>query len=128
MALVFLLATIDAVHLLGAMRTENKLLRDAALERTNHLASIRTSILLTHTYLGDYFLDSDQQSSQADLAEIQDAWSRSSSDLANYRSSTLDEEVLVKRLEDLLDQHWQYISRAMNSPSAGTARGRILLP
>ncbi len=75
--LVFLLATIDAVHLLGAMRTENKLLRDAALERSNHLASIRTSILLTHTYLGDYLLDSDQQSSQADLAEIQDAWSRS---------------------------------------------------
>ena len=51
MAVVFLLATIDAVHLLGAMRAENKLLRDAALERNNHLASIRTSILLTHTYL-----------------------------------------------------------------------------
>jgi hypothetical protein len=100
MAVVFLLATIDAVHLLGAMRAENKLLRDAALERSNHLASIRTSILLTHTYLGDYLLDSDQQSSQADLAEIHDAWSRSSSDLANYRSSTLDEQVQVKRLED----------------------------
>ena len=123
MAVVFLLATIDAVHLLGAMRTENKLLRDAALERSNHLASIRTSILLTHTYLGDFLLDSDQQSSQADLAEIRDAWSRSSSDLANYRSSTLDEQVQVKRLEDLLNQHWQYISRAMSSPSSGTLHG-----
>ena len=121
MAVVFLLATIDAVHLLEAMRIENKLLRDAALERSNHLAAIRTSILLTHTYLGDYLLDSDQQSSQADLAEIRDAWSRSSSDLANYRSSTLDEQVQVKRLEDLLNQHWQYISRAMSSPS-GTVR------
>ena len=49
-----------------------------------------------------------------------------SSDLANYRSSTLDEEVLVKRLGDLLNQHWQYISRAMSSPSAGSVR-RILL-
>ena len=123
MAVVFLLATIDAVHLLGAMRAENKLLRDAALERSNHLASIRTSILLTHTYLGDFLLDSDQQSSQADLAEIRDVWSRSSADLANYRSSTLDEEVQVKRLEDLLNQHWQYISRAMTSPSTGAARG-----
>ena len=122
MAVVFLLATIDAVHLLAAMRAENKLLRDAALERSNHLASIRTSILLTHTYLGDFLLDSDQQSSQADLAEIRDAWSRSSSDLANYRSTTLEEEVQVKRLEDLLNQHWQYISRAMSSPSAGTVR------
>jgi signal transduction histidine kinase len=122
MAVVFLLATIDAVHLLGAMRAENKLLRDAASERSNHLASIRTSILLTHTYLGDFLLDSDRQSSQADLAEIRDAWSRSSSDLANYRSSTLDEQVQVKRLEDLLNQHWQYISRAMSSPSTGTVR------
>ncbi len=61
MALIFLLATVDAVRLLGTMRTENKLLRDAALQRTNHLASIRSSILLTHTYVGDYFLDSDQQ-------------------------------------------------------------------
>lgn len=122
MALLFLIATIDAVRLLGAMRTENKLLRDAALQRTNHLASIRTSILLTHTYLGDYLLDSDQQRAQADLTEIRDAWSRSTSDLANYRSSTPDERVQVKRLEDLLNQHWQYISRAMSSPSNGTRR------
>ena len=122
MAIVFLLATIDAVDLLRAMRTENRLLRDAALQRTNHLASIRTSILLTHAYLGDYLLDSDQPRSQVDLAEIRDAWSRSSSDLANYRSSTLDEEAQVKRLEDLLNRHWQYISRAMSSASTRTAR------
>ena len=71
MALIFLLATIDAVRLLGAMRTENKILRDAALQRTNHLASIRSSILLTHTYLGDYFLDSDQRNSRDYLAKVQ---------------------------------------------------------
>ncbi len=40
---------------------------------------------------------------------------------------TLDEQVLVKQLGDLLNQHWQYLSRAMSSPSAGTVRGRILL-
>ena len=61
MRLIFLVAGIDAVRLLGAMRAENKVLRDAALERTNHLASIRSSVLLTHTYLGDYFLDSNQR-------------------------------------------------------------------
>jgi signal transduction histidine kinase len=121
-ALIFLLATIDAVRLLGAMRAENKALRDAALQRTNHLASIRSSILLTHTYLGDYFLDSDQQKSKGHLTKVQEAWSRMSSELANYRSSTLDEEVLVKRLEDLLDQHWQNLSRAMSSPPAGKPR------
>ena len=40
MALIFLLATVDAVRLLGEMRAENKILRDATLERTNHLESI----------------------------------------------------------------------------------------
>lgn len=119
MALIFLFATVEAVRLLGAMRVENKILREATIERTNHLESIRSSILLTHTYLGDYLLDSDQLKSKDHLAKIQDAWSHLSSDLANYRSTTLDEEVLVKRLGDLLNQHWQYISRAVSSPLAG---------
>ncbi len=122
MALIFLLATIDAVRLLDAMRAENKVLREAALQRTNHLESIRSSILLTRTYLGDYFLDSDPQKSREYRAQVQDAWSRLSSDLANYRPSTLDEEVLVKRLGGLLDQHWQRLNRAMNSPPAGKPR------
>jgi len=122
MALIFLFATVDAVRLLGAMRAENTLLRVAALQRSNHLASIRSSVLLAHTYLGDYFLDSDQQKSPDYLAKVQDTWSRLSSDLANYRSVTLDEQVLVKRLGNLLDQHWQRISRAMSSPAAGRPR------
>ena len=122
MALLFFLATIDAVHLLGTMRAENKLLRDAALQRSNHLASIRSSILLTHTYLGDYFLDADQHRSKDYQVEMRDAWSHLSSDLANYHSSTLDEAVLVKRLGNLLDQHWQRLSQAMGSPAGGAPR------
>jgi signal transduction histidine kinase len=122
MSLIFLLATIDALRLLDAMRAENKILRDAALQRTNHLASIRSSILLTHTYLGDYLLDSDPRNAKDYLAKVQDAWSHLSSDLASYRSTTLDEEVLVKRLGDLLDQHWQRLSRALSSPAAGRPR------
>ena len=122
MALIFFLATVDAVRLLDAMRTENKVLRDAALQRTNHLASIRSSILLTHTYLGDYFLDSDPRNAKDYLTKVQEAWSQLSSDLANYRSTTLDEQVLVRRLGDLLDQHWQRISLAMSSSSDGRPR------
>jgi signal transduction histidine kinase len=116
-ALVFLVATIDTVHLLGTMRDESRLIREAARQRTNHLESIRSSILLTHTYLGDYVLGADQESGDQ-LGKMRDAWSRLSSDLANYRSSTPDEQVQVKRLGDLLDRHWQYVSRVMNSVSA----------
>lgn len=104
------------------MRVENKLLRDAAVQRTNHLASIRPSILLTSTYLGDYFLDSNPQNAKDYLAKVQDTWSRLSSDLANYRSTKVDEEVLVKRLGVLLDRHWQRLSRALSSPAAGRPR------
>jgi len=122
MALIFLLATIDAVRLLDAMRTENKILRDAALQRTNHLESIRSSILLTHTYLGDYFLDADSRNTKDYMAKVQGAWSQLSSDLASYRSTTLDEQVLVKQLGDLLDQHWQRLSLAMGSSPEGGPR------
>jgi signal transduction histidine kinase len=117
--LVFLLATVDAIRLLDSMRVENKTLRDATLERANHLASIRSSILLTHTYLGDFLLDSNQQESKDQLAKIQDAWSRLSADLSTYRSTTRDEQVMVNRLEDLLNRHWQYIRRVISSAPAG---------
>ena len=116
MALIFFLATLDAVRVLSAMRTENKILRDAALQRINHLESVRSSVLLTYTYLGDYFMDSDVQQSKNYKAKMQDAWSQLSNDLANYRANTLDEEVLVRRLQGLLDQHWRTINDLMGSP------------
>jgi signal transduction histidine kinase len=122
MAIIFLVATIDAVRLLAAMRAENKILRAAALERTNHLSSIRSSILLTHTYLGDFLLDSDQLKSKDYSAKVREAWSRLRSDLANYRPGALDEEIRVRQLGNLLDQHWQNLSHAMNSPPAGKPR------
>ena len=36
----------------SAMRTENKILRAEALQRTNYLASIRSSVLVCHSYVG----------------------------------------------------------------------------
>jgi hypothetical protein len=93
--LVFLLATADAIRLLDAMRVEDKTLREATLERANHLASIRSSILLTHTYLGDFLMDSNQQESKDQLAKIQDAWSRLASDLSTYHSATQDEQLML---------------------------------
>jgi len=108
-ALIFLVATVDAVRLLSAMRTKNKILRDAALQRTNYLASIRSCMLVT--------FELDQQNGSDYRAKLLDARSRSSSDLANYRSSTVDEAVRVTQLGDLLDQHWERLSRVLGSPS-----------
>jgi signal transduction histidine kinase len=132
-ALIFLAATIDAVRLLGALRTENKILREEALQRSNQLASIRSSVLLCNTYLGDCFLDSRKQKVTDYLAKMEDARSRSSSDLRSYRSSNLDEQALVTHLGDLLDQHWQRLSGALNamsreSPDATTFYADEMVP
>src|SRR5579859_4943396 len=115
MLLAFAIAGVDAAHLLHQMRAENKILRDASLERSHRLASIRSYILLSHTYMGDYLLDLDEQRSKEHLAQLRDAWSRMLSDLAGYHSSTLGEAVLLKQLQDLLDRHWQEVSRAMTT-------------
>ena len=106
----------DAARLLRQMRTENKILSDASLDRSQRLTSIRSYILLSHTYMSDYLLDSDEQRSKEHLAQLQDAWSRMSKDLAGYHCSTSGETVLLKQLQDLLDRHWQELSRAMNGP------------
>ena len=118
-AFTFLVAGIDAVRLLAAMRTENKVLRDAALQRTNHLASIRSSILLTHTYFGDYFLNSSQANAAGYLTKVEDARSRAMSDLANYRASTLEEQELIVNLGDMLNQHWVRLTRVLSSTPNG---------
>ncbi len=120
--LIFIVAAVDAVRLLHEMRAENKILRDASLERSHHLASIRSYVLLSHTYMGDYLLDLDEQRSKEHLAQMRDAWSRMLNDLDTYHSSTLDEAVLLKQLQDLLERHWQDVRRAMNWPEAERRR------
>jgi len=116
-ALIFLVATLDSVRLLQTMRAENTLLRQSALDRSNHLAAIRSSILLTNSYLGDYLLDSDRREADDHLAQIQQVWSGILADLAHYQSSSLDEAVLVKELGTLLDQHWRFMNQVMQSPN-----------
>jgi signal transduction histidine kinase len=45
-------------------------------------------------------------------------------DLASYRSSTLGEAVLLKQLQDMLERHWQEVSRTLSwSPTERQRRG-----
>jgi signal transduction histidine kinase len=119
-AVTFLFAMLDAVRLLGNMRAENQVLRDQALARTHQLASIRSSVFLTHVYLGDYILYSGQKS-EGSSAKVQETWARVRSGLADYRPGSGDEATQVKQLSDLLDQNWQNINRTMNSPASDRA-------
>jgi signal transduction histidine kinase len=134
MLLIFLIAAVDAVRLLREMRVENKVLRDASLERSRRLASIRSYILLSETYMGDYLFDADAQRSGEHLEQLEDAWSRLLAGLASYRTTTIEEAILVRRLQELLDKHWSNVSRAMTwSPaerqhSAASFYGDEILP
>jgi len=104
MLLILLAAGLDAVRLLGEMRAENKILRDAALERSHRLASIRSYVLLSQAYMGDYLMDPDAQGSADRLAQMQSAWSGMLNDIGNYRTATLGEAALIKQLRELLEQ------------------------
>jgi signal transduction histidine kinase len=127
-ALIFLVAMIDAVRLLGNLETDNKILRDQTAARTHHLDSIRSSIFLTQAYLGNYLLDEDQQNSQDYQAKVQETWARIRSDLSGYQSDTADDEVLLKRLQDLLDRNWENVNRTMSSPPIRGRSGYPILP
>src|SRR5437868_3387479 len=113
MLLIFLVAGLDSVRLLQDMRIANKVLRDAAIERSRRLASIRSYVLLTQAYMGDFLSDGDTENAREHLLELKDTWSRMMVDLETYRTTTLEEALLVKRLQALLDQHWRDLGRAM---------------
>jgi signal transduction histidine kinase len=124
MMLIFLIAAVDTVRLLREMRADNKILQDASLDRSHRLASVRSYIMLSHTCLGDYLLDSDPQGSAHHLTELRDAWSHMLSDLALYPTSNGSDTAVVKQLQDALEQHWQNMNRVITSSSAVDSRRR----
>jgi signal transduction histidine kinase len=117
-AIIFVFAMVDAVRLLGNMRSESEILRNQAVARTHQLGSIRSSIFLTEVYLGDYLVYGRQKSPEYQ-AKVGQTWALVRSGISGYRSSTADEEVLVKRVQNLLDQSWQNIDRTMSSRAVG---------
>src|SRR6266478_1646035 len=113
---LFLIAAADSVRLLNEMRAENKVLREASLSRSRGLALVRSYIFLSHAYVADHLLDEDQRSSSQEQEELQTARNNMRSALESYRSTTLQERVLLDQLQALLDAHWQRVTRLMNSP------------
>ncbi len=105
MLLIFLLAAIDAIHILNGMRAENEALRAASMERSRRLGSIRTYVLLCD-------LNPDPTARlHAALAEALD-------NLSAYRSSALGETTELDQLRQLLEGHWR--SMELAEPSAST--------
>src|ERR1700675_4527253 len=96
MLLISLIAGVDALRLLRQMRIENKILRDAALDRSRRLSSIPSYVLLSDAYAGGYLFDADQDRSGDHLTQLRDTWSHMLGDLSGYQMTTVEETVLLK--------------------------------
>ena len=127
MLLISLIAGVDALRLLRQMRVENRILLDASVERSRRLSSIRSYVLLSDAYVGDYLFDADQDRAGEHLTQLRDTWSHVLGDLGGYRMTTVEETILLKKLRELLDQHWQDVSRALaTSEGTATQTSRVL--
>jgi signal transduction histidine kinase len=122
MLVIFLITGVDAIRLLRHMREGNEILREAALNRSHRLASVRSCVLLTQTYIGDVVMDSDQRHADEYRAQLEDTWSRMLADLAGYQTSTPQETALIAGLRDSLDQHRREVNHAMQWPAAERRR------
>lgn len=121
--MILVLAGMDAIRLVGQMRSEVKILRDASLERSHRLTTVRSYVLLSHAYAGDYS-GMDEQESQKRLEELRSAWSQMLTALSGYHPYTIQESVLMDQLREMLQRHWQTLNSAMPPSSAGRREGR----
>jgi signal transduction histidine kinase len=108
MLLVFAVAGWEAVRLLGAMRTENHALQQAALARSRKLASVRTCILVSQEWLGQ---------GHESAARIRDSWTRMMGELADYPPAGDGDAARFRQLHEMLENHWAQLDRALQKSS-----------
>src|ERR1700685_2571583 len=77
MLLVFGVAAVQAVRLLGAMRAENRALNERALDRSHKLATVRYCVLLSQQYLDDHARERKPVALESD---VRNQWTRMMAD------------------------------------------------
>ena len=95
MLLLFGVAAFQSIRLLAAMRAENQVLRDQALDRSRKLASVRYCVLLSQQYLND----------RTSGPDLRSQWTHLMADLSAVSNDA--------QLRQLLEQHWSGLSHAM---------------
>lgn len=111
---IFLIAGVEAIHLLHELQSENKVLHKASVERSRHLAAIPYYATLSETYFTDYLLDPDAGRSINHRNRLQDAWARMEAGLREYRTTMPEERILIVQLQQLLQQDWQQMVHVMS--------------
>jgi signal transduction histidine kinase len=113
MLAIFLVAAGDAIRLLGHMREENKIRNEASLDRSHRLATIRSYVVLSQGYVGDYFTDPDAGQARRHQDELEQTWARVLSGLADYHTGSDEETASIVQLRDMLDREGQELRAAM---------------
>jgi signal transduction histidine kinase len=114
MILLMLTAGIDAVRVLQGIREQGDLIRADALARTGTLASIRTKLLLSDTFVRDYLLDPDENRSAEHNNELRVVWADLERGLETYATTpNASEAELAARLRKKIERYWESISPSL---------------
>ena len=113
MLLVFGIAAFAAIGLLDDMRRDNQALQRSAEARSRKLASVRSCILVSQTWLA-----------QRDGPErVREDWNRMMSELASYPAMGNEDAAEFKQLHSMLSEHWSRLDRVLQSDSPESRAG-----
>jgi hypothetical protein len=114
MLLLMLAAGIDAVRVLQGIREQSDLIRADALARTGTLASIRTKLLLSDTFVRDYLLDPDENRSAEHNDQLHVVWADLERGLDTYAATpNASEAELAAQLRKKIERYWESISPSL---------------
>ena len=114
MVLLMLAAGIDAVRVLQGIRRQSDLIRADALARTGALASIRTKILLSDTFVRDYLFDPDENRSAEHNGELRRVWTDLEQCLVTYAATpNTNEAEMAAQLRRKIERYWESISPSL---------------
>ncbi len=92
--LIFLIAAVDSIRLVDVMRAENVVLRNASLDRSRRLASVRSYVLLTRTCVRP-------------SPQLSNAWAAVLDNLNGYRAFSREEAARLNELRQMLEREAQ---------------------
>lgn len=113
--LFLMLATgIGAVQILREIRKQSDQLRADAMARDQRLSSMRSNLLLSHTYLRSYLLEQDESRAGEHIKQLRICWAQIQQNLDHY-PQTRDplEQDLMSRLKVRLHQYSELIAPSL---------------
>ena len=114
MLLLMLAAGIDAVRVLQGIREQSDRIRADALARTETLASIRTKLLLSDTFVRDYLFDPDENRSAEHNSELRLVWADLQRGLDAYAATpNVGEARMAAQLRRKIEHYWDAISPSL---------------